>query len=341
MAEANRSSQGSVFISYSRKDKEFVKTLNDALDNAGVEAWVDWEGIELASDWSEACVYRAVDGTTAYCVTHENDINDAIFSKDGRYLITASADRAVKFWDALNGEPADIVNMDMGGAALDLDVSESVLAIAREDNFLTLYYFDKSDLVPVNVEQADGVKIVKFSPSGDFLAFSLQNGQVKFWQARNNFFFDGTRHTRSSYIVLAWSPDNLWLASGGGDSKARLIRRDGILQHEVQHQDWVKGVAFGPDPSWYVTVSDDKKVRVIDITTGTEKFRMSHTLLPKELLSVPTVNGSLPPGTPTLSASGMLFQAIKCWKSLWTPMAQPFLSIRMQPRSLLLMKMVM
>ena len=34
-----------VFISYSRKDKVFVRKLNQHLDDAGVGAWVDWEGI--------------------------------------------------------------------------------------------------------------------------------------------------------------------------------------------------------------------------------------------------------------------------------------------------------
>jgi len=42
MAETKPGSQGSTFISYSRKDKAFVQKLNDALDNAGVQAWVDW-----------------------------------------------------------------------------------------------------------------------------------------------------------------------------------------------------------------------------------------------------------------------------------------------------------
>ena len=40
-----------IFISYSRKDKVFVRKLNDAIDAAGIEAWVDWEGIPLSSDW--------------------------------------------------------------------------------------------------------------------------------------------------------------------------------------------------------------------------------------------------------------------------------------------------
>ena len=53
MVESKQESLGSVFISYSRRDKSFVQKLNDALDDAGVQAWVDWEGIELASDWME------------------------------------------------------------------------------------------------------------------------------------------------------------------------------------------------------------------------------------------------------------------------------------------------
>ena len=39
------------FISYSRKDKEFIRTLADRLDDNSVTYWVDWEGIPLASDW--------------------------------------------------------------------------------------------------------------------------------------------------------------------------------------------------------------------------------------------------------------------------------------------------
>jgi len=223
----------------------------------------------------QACIYHASDGKVLYCKQHDKDVTDALFTKDGRYLITASSDQTVKLWDMKSGDLFE--ELKLGGAVLDLDVSESVLAIAREDNFLTLYYLDKPDLKPVHVEQVDGVRTVKFSPNGDFLAFGLLNGQVKFWQARNNFFYNGPQHPKSSYVVLAWSPDNLWLASGGGDSVARITKRDGTLQHELQHQDWVEGVSFGPDPSWYATASDDNIVRVVDRASGAEKFRMAHS----------------------------------------------------------------
>lgn len=223
---------------------------------------------------NEACVWNGTSGKKLYCVQHENDVNDAIFSKDGKFLITASADQTVKFWGAANGELLN--TLEFGGPILDLDVSDSVLAIGREDNFLTLFYFDKPDLKPFDYEQVDGVKTVRFSPNGFLLAFGLQNGDVRFWQSRDNFFYNGPKHPKSSYTVLAFSPDNNWLVSGGGDSFARLTKRDGTTKYGIKHQDWVEGVAFGPDPSWFVTVSDDNIVRVLDTVTGAEKFKMSH-----------------------------------------------------------------
>ena len=40
-----------VFISYSRKDEDFVRKLHDALVQKGRDVWVDWEDIPLTADW--------------------------------------------------------------------------------------------------------------------------------------------------------------------------------------------------------------------------------------------------------------------------------------------------
>ena len=226
-----------------------------------------------------ACVYEASTGTKAYCVTppHSEDVNDAIFTKDGTLLITASADKTVKLWNANNGDL--VYELSFDSAVLDLDVNEEILAIGLEGNTIAFYYLNKPDLIPnpVQVEQNEGVSAVKFSPDGKTLAFGLRNGAVRFWNSENNFFYNGPVHENSSYVILAWSPDNLWLASGGGDSLAKVTKRDGTPQYDFPHQDWVEGVNFGPDPSWFATASDDNIIRIIDTTTGLERFRMSHT----------------------------------------------------------------
>jgi TIR domain len=42
-----------VFISYSRKDKEFALKLRDALEGAGREAWLDEKNIPPTAEWQQ------------------------------------------------------------------------------------------------------------------------------------------------------------------------------------------------------------------------------------------------------------------------------------------------
>lgn len=225
---------------------------------------------------NEACVWNGQTGEQLYCVRHENDVNDAVFTADGEYLVTGSSDKTVQFWDAETG--AFVKKLELDGGVTDLAVNSSVLAIGRDDNFITFYYLNSPDLKPEHIELTASVSRLDFSPNQNFLAIGLTDGTVKFWQATNKYFYNGPKHLKSNYVVLAFSPDSNWLVTGGGDSLARLTKRDGTTgQNPVPHGDWVEDVAFGPDPSWYVTVSDDNKVRVVETTTGKERFRMSHT----------------------------------------------------------------
>jgi WD40 repeat protein len=54
-----------VFISYSRKDSEFVRTLQAALAAEGRDAWVDWEDIPLTADW-RAEIQAAIEGAESF-----------------------------------------------------------------------------------------------------------------------------------------------------------------------------------------------------------------------------------------------------------------------------------
>jgi WD40 repeat protein len=54
-----------VFISYSRKDKDFVRRLDEALKSRGREAWVDWEDIRPTEEFMEA-IYAAIEGADTF-----------------------------------------------------------------------------------------------------------------------------------------------------------------------------------------------------------------------------------------------------------------------------------
>jgi tetratricopeptide (TPR) repeat protein len=54
-----------VFISYSRKDTDFVRRLDEALKSRGREAWVDWEDIRPTEEWMQA-IYAAIEGADTF-----------------------------------------------------------------------------------------------------------------------------------------------------------------------------------------------------------------------------------------------------------------------------------
>src|SRR5262245_49398266 len=57
--------QPDVFISYSRKDKEFVRRLDEELKRRDREAWVDWEGIPPGDKWDKT-IYGAIEATHTF-----------------------------------------------------------------------------------------------------------------------------------------------------------------------------------------------------------------------------------------------------------------------------------
>lgn len=54
-----------IFISYSRKNKTFVRKLSSAIDAQGISAWVDWEGIPLSADWMTE-ITKAIQAADAF-----------------------------------------------------------------------------------------------------------------------------------------------------------------------------------------------------------------------------------------------------------------------------------
>jgi hypothetical protein len=72
-AEAGRAK---LFLSYSRKDLEFVGRLSKALLARDQEVWVDLEGIQPSEDWLNA-IHAAIEGADALIFVVSPDSVDA------------------------------------------------------------------------------------------------------------------------------------------------------------------------------------------------------------------------------------------------------------------------
>ncbi|MEQ1841770.1 MAG: toll/interleukin-1 receptor domain-containing protein, partial [Verrucomicrobiales bacterium] len=54
-----------VFISYSRKDIEFVRWLNEQFQEAERQPWIDWKGINPSEEWWLA-ILRGIDAANTF-----------------------------------------------------------------------------------------------------------------------------------------------------------------------------------------------------------------------------------------------------------------------------------
>jgi hypothetical protein len=72
----------SVFISYSRRDIAFARILVQAMEDRGLEPWIDWEDIPPSADWL-AEVYQAIEGTDTFVfIVSQASIQSEVCAKE-------------------------------------------------------------------------------------------------------------------------------------------------------------------------------------------------------------------------------------------------------------------
>ena len=71
-----------LFISYSRKDTDFVRQLSDRLTARQREAWVDWRGIDYSTKWWEE-ICAGIEGADNFVfVISQDSLESAVCQRE-------------------------------------------------------------------------------------------------------------------------------------------------------------------------------------------------------------------------------------------------------------------
>ncbi|MBK9925748.1 MAG: TIR domain-containing protein [Anaerolineales bacterium] len=229
-----------------------------------------------------ACVWKASDGEMQFCVTSSGAVNDAVFSPNGKLLVTGDMTGLVQI---IRIEDQNVLATYKAGAIVwDVDIRKAgdQIAVTRDDGRITL--LDTATGKRKYDLQASGrLKIASFSPDGRYIAVGSSIGAVTLWNLDDGKAVSSGRH-KGEVLALVFSPDSKYLVTGGADSMAVAAKTiDGQEVYRLLHEDWVQDIAFNPDNSWFATVSNDRRIRLWDTADGDERLRMSQNSFVKQV----------------------------------------------------------
>ncbi|MEO8391734.1 MAG: protein kinase [Chloroflexota bacterium] len=211
-------------------------------------------------------------------VGHENWVRSVAFSPDGNHLISGSADQTVKLWNlqTLPQVSLEDTYREHSDAVWDAAFSPDgqSIASAGADDQVLLWRMVPALMQSINIP-GEVVMSATLNSRGDFLASGggsrTSFAKIRLWDVPTGALRQEIQTPDSLITSLVFSPDGLWLASGGTDSSVRIWNVEtGLLQSEwvVPDATTIYAVAFNPDGHLLAVGADTPEVTLWDATTG-------------------------------------------------------------------------
>jgi len=208
---------------------------------------------------------------------HRRDLNDLVFSPDGRWLLTASDDGNARVWDLYSGQPKTPWlhhRLEVNSGRFSPD-GRWVLT-ASNDRCARMWDPRTGDPAGSPMEHDSEVNEAIFSPDGLYVLAATQKGSISTWDARTCARMGDAVLLRQPVRNLVFSPDGRFLVcrSGGKDAESvegrvwlwrwmnsRLADRIELpISRVVQ-------VVFSPDSKKMAVATANQLVQVFSIAT--------------------------------------------------------------------------
>ncbi|HEY0792333.1 MAG TPA: WD40 repeat domain-containing protein [Chthoniobacterales bacterium] len=243
--------------------------------------------VALVSGGRDGIIRFWVEGKISRQFTQGSWVLDLGWEPRSGTLAAIDESGLVKFWGR-NGAQEASIQLNGNGLALDWSPLGGYLAVSTGQ--------DGSSVAEIEAAQArirwqrqdvppdyhppfgygrDEVNGVAFSPDGQLIASTHQDGRLLIWRADNGqkvaavqVHGQGVAGARR----VAWSPDQRWICSCGEDGTVNLVpypKLDGRLQLLAENRP-VWSVRFSPDGKYLAAVGDGGEVWVWEVPPAEE-----------------------------------------------------------------------
>jgi WD40 repeat protein len=271
---------------------EVLKHYNSARTalyiNRVIRAQFEWKGGSLgradhllddcplqSRDWEWRYVKRLCHPELLTLKGHADSVISVCFSPDGKRLVSASADKTVKVWDAATGQVVHTLTGHTGPVVrVCFSPDGKRLASASVDKTVRIWDTTTGQLVRTLEQHANPVTSVCFSPDGKRLASTSQSegdGAVRVWDSATGE-EEFSLKRQGGFLAVCFSPDGKQLAAAPVAGPVKLwdvdTRREAVTFKGNRAIGLCFCVCFSPDGKQLAAGSLYFVVMVWDAGTG-------------------------------------------------------------------------
>jgi WD40 repeat protein len=237
------------------------------------------DGRQLASAGDDRAVrFWATDARVGLPVLagHRRYVYPVAYSPDGRWIASGSWDRTVRLWDARTGETCAVLHHPHRVLCLAFGPDSTWLVTGcGDDDRLRVWSVTTGRRRRVLRGPGMTIDWVAVSPDGKTIAAIDQERNASLVVTETGRAVPFGKRTR-----LIYSPDGRWLAGGVGSRKGIFLWDARTRRQAAKfpgHDARIQSVAFSPDGRRLLSVSEDQKIRLWELGTGSSREFRGHT----------------------------------------------------------------
>lgn len=202
----------------------------------------------------------------------------AVFSPDGKALVSVDGDETIRLWEAATGKNSSILKGHTKGVrCVAFSPDGKILASGSFDKTVRLWEVASGKEIRALPGHQEYVRCVAFSPDGRTLVSVSNDGTIRLWEAATGKDIRSLTVSKNDTVEsVAFSPDGKILASVGGETTrlwdvgtGKEVRKwtKAALRHDSPPA--VHSVAFSPDGKALAS-GIGNFIRLWDVATGKE-----------------------------------------------------------------------